>query len=251
MVRAGPSTGPVSAGGRLTRHAARIPPARPAQHSERRPRRSRRGGRGTGTAPPPTSGRMAPGPAMAMQSGDPEPPSGPSGGPADRTCEHVTVNVVLGDPAGKVAAPALPHRLCPGARRPALQWRYSLAIRPPRSPSGDPAARNVRHSQWPTGPRPAHGPGGTVPGPRRRPGSVAEAGSPPGSRSPGRGTATEPLRRPSDGDGGAPRPGPLRRPGAVAVVSRPGRHWAEHAGGTARPQGGRGRWRRWRSRSMA
>ena len=74
-----------------------------------------------------------------------------------------------------------------------------------------------------------------------RPGRVVPGGAP----RPG------PHRWPRSDAGGAPRPGPQRRPGAVAVGSHPGRHQAERAGGTARPRGGRGRWRRWRSRSSA
>jgi hypothetical protein len=66
------------------------------------------------------------------------------------TCEPITVYVGLGGPAGEVAAPALPHCLRPGARRPALRWRYSPAIRPPEEPEWRPgspqrAARSVAH----------------------------------------------------------------------------------------------------------
>jgi hypothetical protein len=60
-------------------------------------------------------------------------------------------------------------------------WRCSPAIRSPGGPSDDPAIRNVRYSQRPTGPRPVNGPGGTGPGSQRRPGAVAAPGPPPGA----------------------------------------------------------------------
>ncbi len=128
-------------------------------------------------------------------------PMSPSGDPASRTCKRNTVYVVLGDPAGEVAAPALPHRLRPGTLCPALRWRYSPAIRPPDEPEWRPGS------------------------PQRAAWSVAY-GPPPGRR-PGRHRSRLAAAAGCDGGGGFPHPGcvvpgrappPGRRGGPVAVT---------------------------------
>ncbi len=49
---------------------------------------------------------------------------------------------------------------------------------PSEGPSDSQSIRNVRHSQWPPGPRRTAVRAGTGPGTLRRPGAVTEAGSP-------------------------------------------------------------------------
>ena len=114
----------------------------------------------------------------------------------------------------------------------------------PRPGSSDPARRSAPRRR-PSGTRLTTTCGDSVARPgqrpgRHRPGALGARAQwrrrvpPPGLRSPGRGTASGPHRRPGGGDGGAARPGPQRRPGAVAVVSRPGR---PGAGARAAPPG--------------
>ncbi len=117
-----------------------------------------------------------------------------------------------------------PHRLRPGVWRPALRWRCNPAIRPPGGPSGDPAVRNVRHSQSGparvmvrTAPAPARS-GGRGRWRRRVPN--------PAMSSRGRGTAPGPATAAGD-DGGSP-PGPGPAPGGAAP---PGRSAAGTGGG--------------------
>jgi hypothetical protein len=183
LVRVGPSTGPASAGERPTWRVAGVS-ARRAVH---------------------------PGPAVAVATDTPQLSrlvrtalvlrrpdwhvGSQCGGPRPgtrRRCRPNTANVVLGDPAGEVAVPALPHRLRPGARRSAPRWRYSPAIRPPEEPEWRPgspqhAARSVAHGA-PPGRRPAAPPparsGGRVRWRRRvpHPGCVVPGGAPPPSR---------------------------------------------------------------------
>ncbi len=134
--------------------------------------------------------------------------AGPGGGPllgARRVAGPLTVYGALGGLTRQPRPRHCPHRLRPGARRPAPRWQCSPANRPPGGPSGEPAIRNVRHSQRPTGPRTGSVPSGTGPGSQRRPGAVVAAGPPP------RGGVVV---------GGAPRPGRNGDPGALTEGHR-------------------------------
>jgi hypothetical protein len=98
-----------------------------------------------------------------------------SAGPRDHT-EYG----ILGDLFVAISARNYPHRV--GTVHLASGPSGGRAIRrsgPTEGPSDGQSIRNVRHSQWPAGPRTDYGPGGTGPGTLRRPGAVAEAGSPP------------------------------------------------------------------------